>query len=253
MASAGPGRGARQFRTPRPRRPDAWPRWPDRHSAGRRPPWPTPGRPGQGRLQLSQNRRKRGRGGLVGGGTVPMTARGHGGPAARGMVGGTGRRHGAVSGVIRPVRLRQASAGARLQHQLPPFVRRLPGQNLAGWTMLEVFDTAAARDALAAASCAARTAAVRAGPGTFGPRAGRRAADGAPGPCPVHRSHPRRARRRPAAAPRPHCRPGRPGAGRPGAGRRRPQGECQKDCAGGDRQERFRRPQGVAWTVGRSR
>ena len=50
-----------------------------------------------------------------------------------------------------------------------------------------------------------------AGPGTFGPRAGRRAADDTPGPCPVHRlpGHPHRARRRPAAAPRPQCRPDR--------------------------------------------
>jgi hypothetical protein len=30
-------------------------------------------------------------------------------------------------------------------------------------------------------------------------------------------------------------------------------GECQKVCAGGGKQERFRRPQGVAWTMGRSR
>jgi hypothetical protein len=29
--------------------------------------------------------------------------------------------------------------------------------------------------------------------------------------------------------------------------------ECQKFCAGGGRQERFRRPQGVAVTMGRSR
>ena len=63
--------------------------------------------------------------------------------------GGAGRRRGAVSWVIRPVGLREAAAGARLQHQLPLPADGRPGPNLAGWTMIEVFDTAAARDALA--------------------------------------------------------------------------------------------------------
>ena len=39
----------------------------------------------------------------------------------------------------------------------------------------------------------------------------------------------------------------------PAAGLPLPGRECQKVCAGGGKQERFRRPQGVAWTMGRSR
>src|SRR5260370_27663900 len=45
--------------------------------------------------------------------------------------------------------LRGPRSGARLQHQLPPSRTRRPGRTLAGWTMIEVFDTAAARIALA--------------------------------------------------------------------------------------------------------
>jgi hypothetical protein len=56
---------------------------------------------------------------------------------------------GVISLVIRTGELRGAATGASLQHQLPPFRRRQPGQNLAGWTMIEVFDAAAARHALA--------------------------------------------------------------------------------------------------------
>jgi transposase-like protein len=51
--------------------------------------------------------------------------------------------------VIAPAELRGAAAGARLQHQLPPSPARRPGQILAGWMMIEVFDTTAARIALA--------------------------------------------------------------------------------------------------------
>ena len=48
-----------------------------------------------------------------------------------------------------PGELREAAAGARLQHQLPPGADETAGPILAGWTMIEVFDTAAARIALA--------------------------------------------------------------------------------------------------------
>ena len=48
---------------------------------------------------------------------------------------------GAVSWVIRPSGLRGLPPGARLQHQLPPSRTRRPGRSLAGWTMIEVFDT----------------------------------------------------------------------------------------------------------------
>src|SRR6266508_1528992 len=54
-----------------------------------------------------------------------------------------------LSPVIRPSGLRGLPPAARLQHQLPPSPARRPGRSLAGWTMIEVFDTAAARHALA--------------------------------------------------------------------------------------------------------
>jgi hypothetical protein len=59
------------------------------------------------------------------------------------------RRLGAGSWVIRPSGLRGLPSGARLLHQLPPSRTRRPGRSLAGWTMIEVFDTTAARSALA--------------------------------------------------------------------------------------------------------
>jgi hypothetical protein len=59
------------------------------------------------------------------------------------------------------------------------------GGVLAGWTMIEVFDTAAARIAVPAASWAAQTAASRCGrgarPRAHGLRPGRHGDDGAPG------------------------------------------------------------------------
>jgi transposase-like protein len=45
--------------------------------------------------------------------------------------------------------LREAAGDARVQHQLPPSRTRRPGRIVAGWTMIEVFDTAAAKIALA--------------------------------------------------------------------------------------------------------
>jgi len=45
--------------------------------------------------------------------------------------------------------LRGPPPGDRLQHQLPPGPDETAGPILAGWTMIEVFDTTAARIALA--------------------------------------------------------------------------------------------------------
>ena len=69
------------------------------------------------------------------------------------------RRPGALSWVIMPSGLCGPRPGARLQHQLSPSRTRQPGRSLAGWTMIEVFDTAAATSALARRMLRCRTAA----------------------------------------------------------------------------------------------
>jgi hypothetical protein len=135
--------------------------------------------------------------------------------------------------VIVPGELRGAAAGARLQHQLPPSPARRPGQILAGWTMIEVFGTAAARIALARRmlGCPGCGEPLRprgargARPPAHGPRAGRRGGSGAPGPGAVHRLRPHPGRARAGLLPRRACAAGLAGqalaAAAPGHGHRR--------------------------------
>lgn len=135
------------------------------------------------------------------------------------------RRLGALSRVSRPPGLR-AAAGCQAATPAAPFPDKAPGRSLAGWTMIEVFDTAAARCALARRMLRYPDCGQALRPWGRARERAVRELGGAlltvrPGPCPVHRlrCHPRGPRRGPAAAPRLRRRPGRPGPGgrRPGA------------------------------------
>src|SRR5258708_3966192 len=70
-------------------------------------------------------------------------------PAVRRGGGRSRRRPGAGTGRAGRPRLRGPLRGGRLQHQLPSGTDEMAGPILAGWTMIEVFDTTAARIALA--------------------------------------------------------------------------------------------------------